>query len=1747
MARVQSYSRVVDPVLINTNPALNTEIQSGVKIKEEPKDTTSDSDTIEDILNKNCFSLIDHDYHYRDESSFKSISCKDINSTESKHLSNSHHTHSNDVNEIINVERKVTKTKKEIDNTLQFKKQKCFNKTSNNKNVNILRSTKDTIKKRRKLRHKSKLVKKKSVDANKCDICFRKFSSFKNCIVHKQHYAFEKDNNCRFCRQHYVTQEELQSHKCPREHRVRIKTFRYHCNFCSRTFKEKGLLQSHLFHIHSELIFFNNTVKHSTSRSENVNTSSQDDTLRTNINDELLCFNNLVKSEKIDTVINNVNKSCDNNMIDTEKSTINESSDEMSLTGKRLRQPTLTEYIELCKKKRDIKISPNKLNITKDEFSTCASHHDKQTRGNLRPKECNEQIDFSPAKLDNYSKQKAHSTLEQNAQPEKCKKPFVKLYADVEIMKSFLENLPDTAKDKGTEDQVSDVSYDRGVPYSLRSLNGVSYVEADSNSRMRKSKNIPKKSRFNIESNIKKEQNIDLSKIDSKLKARFKCKKCTISLTRCDERLKNSYQISTTDVGNNSLTIEGNLTLDQKSDQKSEVRNTMILKDLEVSLERLAPVVPDIKATVMKTDIKESDLEKYNYNYFLCKICEKSFTSKLAKRLHIKSTHVAYMSSICDARYTGRHKLLQHYLREHQFEQNQCCICYTLLSDYEELKQHLYVHCLKYIQRKDDQYQVNVELNCSLIKNAYKCFQCDKTFSSQSSLLAHQSCCAIKEEKQEDFMEQTSSYSKESLEVQQKNTDENIVTCNEEINSNTPCEPLNNDYLKKLNEHKVSLCENESRTNKAKQILVKNNLLNEEKLETVNESQNSTKLLENNNSTVNNQNITNTQLDDVTGKNVTYPCDICGKQFQNSKNLEIHVRTFSFTTDICPMCGTGFSSKRLLQTHITAAHVPQISKTYSFHCVFCNQGFLKKHDLRPHILHLHGQQMLNTLTRNLNNQEKSDETVTTHTAMCNICNLVFETHDRYVEHRMYYYKNHTFKCKLCEQNFQGMYMFHHHNKLIHYSEDKRKLYSYICDICNEGFNHESHFYSHNMHVHSNEVNLAETAKEFEDRNRSDYSSQNAQEQIKNVIMNHKQKKQPSNECICQICQLKCTDMNHMAKHVEFYANDGDFKCDKCERRCRTFPLLDQHRKLTHHCRDVYNGHLCHICGEVLETLIALKCHEKHSHSNTTNNTDNRKNCNQKSSSNITRKIAEHSYESKNINNIANVTEYNCVFCDMKFSTASSVQTHIVHVHMDDMLNKRATLRLALPITNSYDIQKQFAETDQTPSSSSISSSEDKSIQFLQKSAIQQSNIVTNIMPKTGINDGTTIKLKKLKTLKKITEKTPISSISCINKSNQDNISSCNTIASNTKSRTNTSVSLSIGQKSLKLVVSNNEIRNNSSAPLSTGSTIFKTVVSNAVSNDNTESKTDTSCSSSIGSTSSRNVASSETEFRNNNSLSLSTGSTTFKTFVSNTESKANASTSPSKSANDLRKSYEVPSKVKSINEYKANSVSSLNRSVIVENKSKTTSVCPLSTISLSTFKHVMPQSWQSNRITNQKSESENNYNYSYSCPLCPLEYPSLMFFHAHLKYAHADSIRTQKLNIPQMNQAQKASIIECLLCPCIFLDEISYKKHLRNSHMYFVYISNSETQEVAKINNSSNPPVTQTSINKEVTIPEVITVDDDDNHHHDNIKNTADQQTTKVTAMLDHREQNEKIGKLRVKPFARIMENLPKDSASEVL
>ena len=442
------------------------------------------------------------------------------------------------------------------------------------------------------------------------------------------------------------------------------------------------------------------------------------------------------------------------------------------------------------------------------------------------------------------------------------------------------------------------------------------------------------------------------------------------------------------------------------------------------STERKNVTVPVVSLT--RSDYSGNMLAESNKKTFQCDICKKSFLLKENRREHVRLFHSIYMSSICNARYTTMKKLLNHYIRQHiVFKRKKCCVCYENFNSLALLKRHMILHCVKTIRSSKDTLPVDVEINCNVFKKRHKCKGCHKRFWLKSCLKQHEKVCGrlkciIRDKQDASRVELNSSPEKSSNEkIGRVETPElermlaalDGAATSENSASSMPVSKSNNfNYLYSIQ----------------------------------------TKML-NGIACVKGYEIANVEK-------TKFPCTICGIQFQIFQNLCIHERTYCQpATNKCNHCSTAFSTKRLLQRHLLAAHTPSYKKEFMLFCKFCNQGFRKKKYLRMHVGHFHNKQDV-TPALNLKSEDKP---------ICNICHLLFESYEHFIEHNVYYSKE-SYLCSVCDKLFSGLYQLHHHHKLKHYPDRIRKLYSYKCNICNEGFNYESHFHAHKLHVHSND-------------------------------------------------------------------------------------------------------------------------------------------------------------------------------------------------------------------------------------------------------------------------------------------------------------------------------------------------------------------------------------------------------------------------------------------------------------------------------------------------------------------------------------------------------------------------------------------------------------------------------------------------------------------------------------------------------
>ncbi|XP_076172469.1 uncharacterized protein LOC143149192 isoform X1 [Ptiloglossa arizonensis] len=707
---------------------------------------------------------------------------------------------------------------------------------------------------------------------------------------------------------------------------------------------------------------------------------------------------------------------------------------------------------------------------------------------------------------------------------------------------------------------------------------------------------------------------------EEELKLKFKCKECVICLERCDEILN----------GSNFRIQESECTFLQISSIKMEDFEN----DQPMSPSHLTVDAPQSPVVIVNDLIKIEDNESLTYQEelpgindrieinekeFQCKICKKSFSSRENMHEHIELLHVVYMSSICKARYTSRNKLLSHYLCQHTIsKRKQCCVCHVKFNTSVMLKQHMILHCTKNIRSKSDDLLIDREIRCNAIRKRHQCKFCDKRFYLKSCLIQHQKLCRrinenTKKQEKESRMKTSFPLSKQHK--------KGIATLNVSDTQNDSNFPIQ--YP--ANKHSSIIDGIESTINSTLRASKATSL--------------QSRIVPSQKRLINNIVCVKNYQTDLTGiEKVKFPCIICNKQFQTFQNLCMHERTFCKpANNKCTVCGTLFTTKRLLQLHMLATHAPMCSLDYKYFCKFCNQGFSKKANIQVHERHFHSDQTVMT-----SKSCQSDEYTRNINTVCTVCNLSFESHECFIEHNKYYYKGQVFTCTFCNQVFQGMYMLYHHKKLVHYPKITHNSYTYVCDICSEGFNKELHFYAHKLHFHSHEASSTSGDQKYEQDHNYALTTNNIDTQMKIPLMAY----------TCDICTLYFTNKMDLQMHEIEYSLNGNFKCNKCDKKCRTAAILIKHQSLNHNGCDTSNCYKCRFCGEVLTTSTSMVCHEKHFHGSnsaleSSHNISDQLNADQESNS----KDAEKSDSRRD-----NIT---CLTCNMKFEDEMKLKDHLL--------------------------------------------------------------------------------------------------------------------------------------------------------------------------------------------------------------------------------------------------------------------------------------------------------------------------------------------------------------------------------------------------------------------------------------------------------------------------------------------------------
>ena len=814
----------------------------------------------------------------------------------------------------------------------------------------------------------------------------------------------------------------------------------YRCNFCNRNFSYKRHVQSHLFHAHGKAIFSGEnkimeTSPESLGKSNNLDgiVMSESNTSHSPCPKDVNSSINI--SLKLSNSSNNTpTKGSSSKIRSTHPKWLNDS---YGTPSKRMKQNVLTDFISLYKDKPNDKlVSPEKV-IDTENIPVTATIIPTST------------LETFSNKTSTASEVIQMSTSVKRIESPVRKRPFVQIHVNSETMISLLRN------EIKAESESSNTSHN--MSYNLRPVKRCSsslydfydLLEFETFERSRQS--------------FRRNKSPYTFNQSERSAPEAKCKECVVRLEKCDKFLEPTSFVSNGDENENEnenenedgfkQAVSKNVEEEFEGFRETSSAGNLPLEAGTIESKRFNEFV---KSFADRLIVPKQESVEFKKNFkvnqqkiFQCHICKKSFSLKENLREHVKLSHTIYMSSICNARYTSMNKLLTHYLRQHiVFKRRECCVCYEKFHTSSLLKRHMILHCLKTIRSKKDVLPIDVEINCNAFKKQHKCQGCRKRFWLYSCLKQHENVC----------------HRMKVLIHKQRAPRVNHLS----RSLKEPSKPMELGIVQSPDLEQM-LDVPGGMTGPLENYLAPSTLITDDTFFSSFDTAAKNKRLLNGIACVKGY-----QADNM--NRTRFPCTTCGTQFRTFQNLCIHERTYCQTaTEKCNVCNTMFSTKRLLQLHMLATHAPSCLMNYKFFCKFCNQGFVKKSKVQIHERHFHiGQNPVLVLNSDCVLKDKP---------ICNICHLLFESYERFVEHNMYYYKGKDFLCAICGKSFQGMYKFHHHNKLEHYPDELWKLYPYKCDTCNEGFSYESHFHAHKLHVHSHDS----PADKARDRDTSDHT------------------------------------------------------------------------------------------------------------------------------------------------------------------------------------------------------------------------------------------------------------------------------------------------------------------------------------------------------------------------------------------------------------------------------------------------------------------------------------------------------------------------------------------------------------------------------------------------------------------------------------------------------------------------------------
>uniref|UniRef100_A0A8C9RQV9 PR/SET domain 15 n=1 Tax=Scleropages formosus TaxID=113540 RepID=A0A8C9RQV9_SCLFO len=340
-----------------------------------------------------------------------------------------------------------------------------------------------------------------------------------------------------------------------------------------------------------------------------------------------------------------------------------------------------------------------------------------------------------------------------------------------------------------------------------------------------------------------------------------------------------------------------------------------------------------------------------------------------------------------------------------------------------------------------------------------------------------------------------------------------------------------------------------------------------------------------------------------------YQCSLCNKVFQNSSNLNRHIRSHGDKLFKCDECDKMFSRKESLKQHISYKHSKnEPDMEYKYKCTTCEKSFrvenaLKFHNCRTDDKTFQCEICSRFFSTNSNlskHKKKHGEKL----YACEICSKMFYRKDVMQDHKRRHtivghmkkeeleangeegtkYRKEPSACPICGKVFSCRSNMNKH--LLTHGDKK-----YTCEICGRKFFRVDVLRDH-IHVHFKDIALMDE-QEREDFIRKigisveDSDGNSAEEDADNDPESHKYS--------CKKCQVTFAKGRDYLKHIMELHKERGYGCIICNRRFALKATYNAHMVI--HREQLPDPevqryiHPCEMCGRIFNSIGNLERHK----------------------------------------------------------------------------------------------------------------------------------------------------------------------------------------------------------------------------------------------------------------------------------------------------------------------------------------------------------------------------------------------------------------------------------------------------------------------------------------------------------------------------------------------------------------------------